>query len=83
MSFFKKRGPDTATVARDRLKIILAHENSTGRKPDYLVALQGEIMNVIAKYVQINPDDVKVHVETSNNLDILEVKIELPEEKKD
>ena len=71
----------TASVARERLQIILAHERS-GRgsaKPDYLPALQRELLAVISKYVSINLDDIKVHLERQDNLEVLEVKIELPE----
>ena len=71
----------TASVARERLQIILAHERS-GRgaaKPDYLPALQRELLAVISKYVSINPDDLKVHFERQDNLEVLEVKIELPD----
>ena len=52
----------TASVARERLQIILAHERS-GRgsaKPDYLPALQRELLAVISKYVSINAEDLKV-----------------------
>jgi cell division topological specificity factor len=36
---------------------------------------------VIAKYVRIDPDDIKLHLERQDNLDVLEVKIELPDKK--
>ena len=36
-------------------------------------------MAVIAKYVSVNPDDVLVNLERQDNLEVLEVKIELPE----
>lgn len=84
MSFFsfllgeKKK---TASVAKERLQIILAHERS-GRgegRPDYLQDLQKELVAVISKYVSINADDIKVHLERQDTLDVLEVKIELPE----
>ncbi|MFT4101440.1 MAG: cell division topological specificity factor MinE [Burkholderiaceae bacterium] len=70
----------TANVAKERLQIILAHER-TGRGPhaDYLPDLQRELVAVISKYVSINADDIKVHLERQDNLDVLEVKIELPE----
>ena len=71
----------TASVARERLQIILAHER-TGRHaatPDYLPALQRELLSVISKYVSIDLTDIKVHLERQDNLEVLEVKIELPE----
>lgn len=71
----------SASVARERLQIILAHERTGrgGEAPDYLPALQRELLTVISKYVSISPDDIKVHLERQDNLEVLEVKIELPE----
>ena len=81
LSFLLGEKKKTASVAKERLQIILAHER-TGRgksRPDYLPALQRELVAVISKYVSINPDDIKVHLERQDNLEVLEVKIELPE----
>ncbi|MDB5895322.1 MAG: cell division topological specificity factor MinE [Rhodoferax sp.] len=81
LSFLLGEKKKTASVAKERLQIILAHER-TGRgksRPDYLPALQRELVAVISKYVSINADDIKVHLERQDNLEVLEVKIELPE----
>ena len=81
LSFLLGEKKKTAAVAKERLQIILAHERS-GRNagtPDYLPALQRELVAVISKYVKINPDDLKVHFERQDDLEVLEVKIELPE----
>lgn len=81
LSFLLGEKKKTATVAKERLQIILAHERS-GRnvsRPDYLPALQRELVAVISKYVSINPQDIKVHLERQDNLEVLEVKIELPD----
>ena len=81
LSFLLGEKKKTASVAKERLQIILAHERS-GRnagQPDYLPALQRELVAVISKYVSINADDIKVHLERQDNLEVLEVKIELPE----
>ncbi len=71
----------TARLAKERLQIILAHERS-GRgqlRPNYLPDLQRELIAVISKYVAIRPDDIKVNLERQDHLDVLEVKIELPD----
>ena len=80
LSFFLGEKKQTATVAKERLQLILAHERA-GRapSPDYLPDLQRELVAVISKYVQINPDDIKVSMERQDNFEVLEVKIELPE----
>jgi cell division topological specificity factor len=71
----------TASVAKERLQIILAHERTgrSGHQPDYLPALQRDLVAVLSKYVKINPDDIKVNLERQDNLEVLEVKIELPD----
>ena len=70
----------SAKVAKERLQIILAHER-TGRRrtPGYLSSLQRELVDVVCKYIKIDPKDIKVNLERQENLDVLEVKIELPE----
>lgn len=45
----------------------------------YLPALQRDLMAVISKYIQIDPRDIKVNLERQDNLEVLEVKIELPD----
>ena len=80
-SFLLGEKKKTANVAKERLQIILAHERSgrNGNEPDYLPALQRDLIAVIAKYIKINPDDIKLNLERQENLDVLEVKIELPD----
>ncbi|MDB5730310.1 MAG: cell division topological specificity factor MinE [Variovorax sp.] len=80
-SFLSGEKKRSATVAKDRLQIILAHERGSlgGKRPDYLPALQRELIAVISKYVSIRPDDIKVNLERQDDLEVLEVKIELPD----
>ncbi len=80
LSFLLGEKKKTASVAKERLQIILAHERTGRTGPlDYLPALQRELVAVISKYVSIRPEDIKVHLEKQDNFDILEVKIELPD----
>lgn len=81
LSFLLGEKKKTAAVAKDRLQIILAHERA-GRnagQPDYLPALQRDLIAVISKYIKIDPHDIKLHLEKQDNLEVLAVKIELPE----
>jgi len=83
LSFLLGEKKKTASVAKERLQIILAHERS-GRnpgQPDYLPALQRDLVAVISKYIRIDQQDIKVNLERQDNLEVLEVKIELPEQK--
>ena len=80
-SFLLGEKKKTASVAKERLQIILAHERSSlgGKRPDYLPELQRELIAVISKYVSIKAEDIKVHLEKQDDLEVLQVKIELPD----
>lgn len=71
----------TATVAKERLKLVLAHERAgrTRNDPEFLPRMKTEIMEVISRYMKIDVGDLSVTMEHGENLDVLEVKIEFPE----
>ena len=81
LTFLLGEKKKTASIAKDRLQIILAHERAgrNAAEPDYLPDLQRDLLIVIGKYIKINPEDIKVQLEREENLEVLEVKIELPE----
>lgn len=70
----------TASIAKERLQLIIAHERSDkGSTPDFLPDLQKELMAVISKYVAVNQEDIKVSLEKQGNFEVLEVNIVLPD----
>ena len=78
--FFLGEKKKTASVAKERLQIILAHERgSRATEPDFLPALQKDLLAVISKYIKIDANDIKVHLERDASMEVLEVKIELPD----
>ncbi|MCV2354959.1 cell division topological specificity factor MinE [Paucibacter sp. B2R-40] len=80
LSYFLGEKKTTANVAKERLQLILAHErNGRTASPDYLPQLKNELLLVISKYMKIDPDDIKVSLEHQGDLDVLELKIELPD----
>jgi cell division topological specificity factor len=74
----------TAVVAKERLQIILAHERAgrNANSPDYLPALQEELLAVIAKYIHVDRDMIKVQLEKHGDYEVLELNIMLPEDKR-
>lgn len=77
---FLRKKPATASVAKERLQIIISHERSQRDKPDYLPKLQEEILAVMAKYVPINKDQVNVNLQRMGDNAVLELNITMPEE---
>ncbi len=79
LSFLLGQKKTSASVAKDRLQLILINERGDGIAPDYLPRLQKELVEVISRYVKINPDDIKINLDRQDSLEILEVKIEMPQ----
>lgn len=82
MSIFNylRRKTSTASVAKERLQIIISHERSQRSAPDYLPKLQEEILAVIAKYVQVSRDKVSVNLERMGDNAVLELNITMPDQ---
>jgi len=75
---FRNRQKGTASIAKERLQIIVSHERSALSSPDYLPMLREELIKVITKYVDIDHDQVKVELERSGNCSVLELNVTLP-----
>lgn len=80
LDFFRnKKQPTTASIAKERLQIIVAHERGKRSKPDYLPQLQQDLLDVIRKYITIDQDQIQVELATQDNCSVLELNITLPE----
>jgi cell division topological specificity factor len=77
LAFFR-RNTGTATVAKERLRIIVAQERSTRDGPDYLPLLRREIMEVIRKYVNVDPEAIQITLERDDGNEVLELSVALP-----
>ena len=77
------RKKNTAATAKDRLQIIIAQERVQSQAPDYLPMLKKELMEVLARYVNVSPDDIRISQEQHDGLEMLELNITLPEPKKE
>ena len=77
--FRSRKNTGSASVAKERLQIIVAHERGKREQPDYLPELQQELLAVIRKYVQIEDDMVQVEVDRNEDCSVLELNVTLPE----
>ena len=79
MSIFEyfRRKP-SANVARDRLQILLAHERSAFGSSDLVARLQEEIIAVIRRHMEIDPDRVQIKLDRGDHVSTLEIDIEVP-----
>ena len=77
--YFRSSKPKSASVAKERLQVIVARERAHRSGPDYLPALHREILAVIRKYVQVSDDAVQMNLEREGNYEVLELNITLPD----
>ena len=75
--FTKK--PPSATIAKERLQIIIARERTDRSGPDFLPALHRELIEVISKYTKVNAEDIKISLDRQGNLEVLDVNVVLPD----
>jgi len=79
LDFFLGNRPRSADAAKDRPQLIIVRDRAaTGEGPDFLPALQKELIEVVRRYVDVADDKVSVDVDRRDNLSMLEVNIELP-----
>lgn len=74
----KRSEASSASTAKERLQVIVAHQRGQRNQPDYLPAMQQEILEVIRKYVPVEQDDVQVQVDENGNCSVLELNVTLP-----
>lgn len=81
MSIFNylRRRNTTASLAKERLQIIISHERIQRNAPDYLPKLQEEILAVIAKYVSVDRNQVSVNLERMGDSSVLELNVTMPD----
>ena len=80
LDFFLSRKKNTANIAKERLQIIVAERRRSDAEPHYLPQLRKDILEVICKYVQIDPDMVTVQLEhKGDDISVLELNVTLPE----
>jgi cell division topological specificity factor len=76
-SFFSRPRVRSADIARERLQIVLSHERASRDAPDFLPILQKELVAVVARFVEVRDDTIRVNVGKSGETRVLEINIEI------
>ena len=80
LDFFLSRKKNTANIAKERLQIIVAERRRGDSEPHYLPQLKRDILEVICRYVKIDPEMVTVQLDQKgDDISILELNVTLPE----
>ena len=81
MKFFDyfRRAPKSASLAKDRLSIIVARERAGTRAGADYAQMQQELLAVIARYEKIDLSNVTVNLDRHGDHEVMELIITLPE----
>ncbi|MBR9830131.1 MAG: cell division topological specificity factor MinE [Oceanospirillales bacterium] len=77
LNYFRSNKQTSASVAKERLQVLVAYERNQRTQPDYLPQMQQEILAVIAKYVDVSTEDIQINLD--EDCSILELNVTLPE----
>ena len=78
LEFLKRERKKSASVAKERLQIIVAHQRSQRDQPDYMPMLERELLEVIRRYVEVDQDAINISLDSEDNCSILELNVTLP-----
>ena len=68
----------SAPVARERLQILLEYERKSGSQVDLFNVLREEILAVVSRHVNVDPDKVQISVDRGPVFSTIAVDIEIP-----
>ncbi len=69
----------SASVAKERLRILVAHERMSRANHDFLPAMQKDILEVVQKYIEVAQEHINIRLDSEGDYSILEVNVQLPE----
>ena len=74
---FRSTSRSSASLAKERLQIIVAHERRQAQSPDFLPLMQRDILEVVRKYIPISEDQIKLSIDKRGDFEVLELNISL------
>ncbi|GAB2781319.1 cell division topological specificity factor MinE [Halomonas shantousis] len=78
LEFLRGERKKSASVAKERLQIIVAHQRGQRGQPDYMPMLQKELLEVIRRYVQVDQDAINITLDSEEDCSVLELNVTLP-----
>lgn len=75
--------PSSASIAKDRLQIMLRTERTERPEreiPRFLPALSRELRDLVTKHIHVASEEVRITIEQVDGKDVLELCVRLPED---
>lgn len=68
----------SATIAKERLQIIINHERINNKTEDFLPQLRKELIGVLSKYVQLDEDQINIQMTKDEKQSMIEMNVVVP-----
>jgi cell division topological specificity factor len=78
LDFLRGERKKSASVAKERLQIIVAHQRGQRDQPDYMPMLERELLEVIRRYVKVEQDAINISLDRDDDCSVLELNVTLP-----
>ncbi|MGJ8514969.1 cell division topological specificity factor MinE [Carnimonas bestiolae] len=78
LDFLRGENKKSASVAKERLQIIVAHQRGQRGQPDYMPMLERELLEVIRRYVEVDDDAINISLDRDADCSVLELNVTLP-----
>lgn len=78
LDFLRGERKKTASVAKERLQIIVAHQRGQRGQPDYMPMLERELLEVIRRYVEVDQEAINITLDRDADCSVLELNVTLP-----
>ena len=76
---FKLNSKKSAKIAKERLQIVVSHQRvDSNTDTDFMPKLRQELITVISKYINIDPERINVQLQKDGTCSILELNVALP-----
>ena len=74
-----RRPPKSASLAKERLQVIIAREGSRAGNPELLQQIKQAVMEAVSKFVKVAPEDIAIELDGDRDMEVLSVSVTLPE----
>ena len=75
--FRSSKEDSSAAIAKERLRIIVAHERLQRSGHDFLPAMQEDILKVVQKYISATEESIQIKFDQHDEFSVLEVNVQL------
>ena len=76
------RQPRTASLAKERLQVIIAREGSRSSNPELLHQIKQAVLEAVSRFVPVKPEDIAVDLDSDREMEVLSVSVSLPDGRK-